>query len=120
MREIDFKKALVDFISRLKYASHILPLLEDESVSVMFCSPDQNEISMFIKGKEIWLENNCDRPSLIIRGNSSVLLQLVEGRTKLQVLQKRDEISVEGKFRYILKLESLLYCCSIETMPSLN
>lgn len=120
MMEKDFNNALVDFINRLKYASHILPLLENESILVRFCPPDQHSISILIDEMDIRISpanGESDLPSLIIGGDISSLLQLVEGRTKLQVLQKRGDITVEGKYRYILKMESLLYCCSFETMP---
>lgn len=120
MMEMDLNNALVDFINRLKYASHILPLLENESISVRFCPPDQHNISILIDEKDLQIaQADCesDMPLLIICGDYSSLLQLVEGRTKLQVLQRRGDITVEGKYRYILKMESLLYCCSFETMP---
>lgn len=113
MGEKEFNKALFDFISCLKYASHVLPLLEEESLSVKFCSPECNGITMFINKQDIWIDyKNSERPSLIISGDVSNLLELVEGRTRLQVLQKRGEIIVKGKFRNILKMESLIYCCS--------
>ncbi|MEC1720771.1 hypothetical protein P9265_08050 [Schinkia azotoformans] len=113
MGEKEFNKALFDFISCLKYASHVVPLLENESLSVKFCSPDYNGITMFINKQDVWLDyKNSERPSLIISGDVSSLLELVEGRTRLQVLKKRGEINVKGKFRNILKLESLIYCCS--------
>lgn len=113
MGEKEFNKALFDFISCLKYASHVLPLLEDESISVKFCSPEYDGITMYINKQDVWLDyKNTERPLLIINGEVTSLLELVEGRTRLQVLQKRGEIKVEGKFRNILKMESLIYCCS--------
>lgn len=113
MGEKEFNKALFDFISCLKYASHVVPLLENESLSVKFCSPDHNGITMYINKQDVWLDyKNTDSPSLVISGATSNLLELVEGRTRLQVLQKRGEIKVEGKFRNILRMESLIYCCS--------
>ena len=113
MGEKEFNKALYHFISCLKYASHVLPLLEDENLSVRFCSPDYDGITMFINKQDVWLDyKNSERASLLISGDVSNLLELVEGRTRLQVLQKRGEIKVEGRFRNVLKMESLIYCCS--------
>lgn len=117
MGEINFKKALMDFIGRLTYASHIIPLLENEKISVKFSSTDQNEASITLNGKEAQLAvEHAEEYSLIIRGDSMALLELIEGRVKLQELKRRGEISVEGRFRYLLKIESLLYCCASETM----
>ncbi|HHY71801.1 MAG TPA: SCP2 sterol-binding domain-containing protein [Bacillus bacterium] len=120
MGKNDVEKALQNFISRLKYASHILPLLENENITVLFCPFEDNEITLVLNGNDVSLNNRNghDGYALTIRGDSTTLIELIEGREKLQTLKKRGELAVEGKFRYILKVESILYCCSFELSKS--
>lgn len=115
MGEMIIKKPLIDLLNRLKKSPHMLPLLEDELTSVAFSLPNQPTITLFMNRKDIWIEEECQQqPSLIITGDLSPLLELIGGKTRLQVLEKRGEILVYGKYKYILKVESLLYCCSYQ------
>lgn len=115
MKEPSFRKALVEFTHRLQFASHVLPLLENERITVKICTNNNEELTIVMSEKEVSLDHeNRTVPSVVVKGDLPALINFIEGKMKLQALQKSEKLQAEGKYRHLLKIESLFYCCPLK------
>ncbi|WP_180994089.1 SCP2 sterol-binding domain-containing protein [Bacillus sp. Marseille-P3661] len=105
------KDVLIEFCHRLRGATHIGPLLKHEIFPITFCTNTEN-ITLVITNEEILIEHGYNNSALIIKGDDSTLIELIEGKSRLQQLYKRGDIQINGRYKYILRFESILYCCS--------
>lgn len=98
-------------VKRLQQETHLFPLLKDDRMIVKFYS-NKEQVYLYLGANEInyTKEIRDEKVDISIYGKEPELKKLLEGQMKLQSMDKRNELEVKGKFQYLLRLESILYC----------
>ncbi|MGM7681048.1 SCP2 sterol-binding domain-containing protein [Cytobacillus sp. Hm23] len=98
---------LNEFNNRFVQNSHLNLLLPNHAIIVNFeCNKEKVQVVLTARGMELskWQQSHAD---VSLGAEPQQFYELLSGKEKLQKLINRQSIISEGKFRYILLLESL-------------
>lgn len=100
---------LDNVIRKLNACDLIKPLLPEEPIFIT-CYVNGNQYNQYVITNSgiNRCENSLDHWNLMISGAQDQILELMKGELRLQQLMKLKVIQVEGKYRDILRLESIL------------
>ncbi|MDX8360836.1 SCP2 sterol-binding domain-containing protein [Cytobacillus sp. IB215316] len=98
---------LNEFNNRFVQNSHLNLLLPNQAIIVNFES-NKEKVQVVLTARGLELSNRQQSPADISLGaEPQQFYELLSGKEKLQKLISRQSIICQGKFRYILLLESL-------------
>jgi hypothetical protein len=97
------------FTERVQTLQHLWPILPEEALYIRFeCDGEALLVSISKKGVHRKQEAD-ERRLLTVRGSREALMNLFQGKLKLQQQLRLSELFVSGSFRHMLLLESLLH-----------
>ncbi|WP_243290393.1 hypothetical protein [Bacillus sp. FJAT-47783] len=99
---------LEKLISKLNTCDLVKPLLPKEPIFITCYVNEKRDHYVLTNSGLNRCENSSERWNLMIRGAQDQLMELMKGELRLQQLMKLKVIQVEGKYRDILRLESIL------------
>ena len=105
------KEIIQIFFSAIKKRGHILKLIEklDELKIKLICE-GQEEFLIFQRGEVFLLTDKSDSAvAYEISGQQESMYSLLEGKEKLRILIKNEQLKVKAPFRTILLIESIFY-----------
>jgi len=104
------------FLLEVKRCGHLYPLMQQADVRLTLqCGDEKTQLE--IKQAVISILNE-EETSIQICGELSALKQLLEGKERLRVLEKRGAIKVTANLRTALWLESLFFLANQHTVVS--
>lgn len=98
------------FLVKMQQQEHVYPLIRQADVHInLRC--ETNVVQLVIKNGAVFiLQNPSEQQSVYeISGNEAAMKQLIEGTTRLRLLEQKGEIKVDTSLRIALLLESLFY-----------
>lgn len=98
------------FLVKMQQQEHVYPLIRQADVHVnLRC--DQHKVQLVIKNGSVFILQNPSEQQMVyeISGNDMSMKQLIEGTTRLRILEQKDKIKVDAPLRITLLLESLFY-----------
>lgn len=103
-------EAIQRFLVKMQQQGHVYPLIRQADVHVNLRCGHQ-VVQIVIKNGAVFILQNPTQHQISyeIEGNETSMTQLVEGTTRLRVLEKNGEIKVDAPLRIILLFESLFY-----------
>ncbi|WLR50484.1 SCP2 sterol-binding domain-containing protein [Bacillus tianshenii] len=106
-------KALIDLQNRFSLEGHLLSLVKEEPLAVQLIT-ESEVVTFVLRGLEITVMPLHQSAQVIIKGDECELLELLSGRQPLRRLLNQGHLQVAGNYRSVLRIESVLYCCSNE------
>ncbi|RBW71260.1 SCP2 sterol-binding domain-containing protein [Bacillus taeanensis] len=95
------------FIEAVNIAPHLLPLYAQKELNLLFkCEEKQIGLAIF-QGQLKIEELQFSDANVTITGSKEALKQLLFGEDKLLLMKKRNDLSVEGRYRDLLQVEAL-------------
>ena len=109
---MEIEQALDDFRRRLLLATHLQPFLQKNPLIIKLEVKEYEGhyiIKMANEVIEITKNNGKEDVDIVIGGEERAVTRLINGRDRLQRLEKNDLIIIEGKYSAILKAETIFY-----------
>ncbi len=106
------EQALQDFRRRLLLATHLQPFLQNTPFVIKLEVKEKKDYFLLtLADGTVHITKNEHREDvdLVIQGDEQALLRIVNGRDRLQRLQKRNQITMQGKYSEVLKAETVFY-----------
>ncbi|MDR6121781.1 hypothetical protein QFZ87_001378 [Bacillus sp. SLBN-46] len=103
-------EAIQKFLVKMQQQGHVYPLIHQAEVHVnLRC--EQEVVQLVIKNGAVFiLQNPMEQQSAYeISGSEAAMKQLIEGTSRLRVLEQKGEMKVNTSLRIALLLESLFY-----------
>ncbi|MEH7301169.1 hypothetical protein [Neobacillus drentensis] len=103
-------EAIQKFLVKMQQQGHVYPLIRQAEVHVNLCC-EQQIVQLVIKNGAVFILQNPSKQQIAyeISGNEAAMKQLIEGTTRLRVLEQKGEIKVDTSLRIALLLEALFY-----------
>ncbi|MEH7439134.1 hypothetical protein V7182_16795 [Neobacillus drentensis] len=103
-------EAIQKFLVKMQQQGHVYPLIHQAEVHVnLRC--EKEVVQLVIKNGAVFiLQNPSEEQSTYeISGSEAAMKQIIEGTSRLRVLEQKGEIKVDTSLRISLLLESLFY-----------
>ncbi|MGG3564399.1 hypothetical protein ABES03_22680 [Neobacillus rhizosphaerae] len=103
-------KSIQKFLVKMQKQGHVYQLIKQAEVHVNLRCEEQ-VVQLVIKNGAVFiLQNPLEQHNAYeVRGNEAAMKQLIEGTSRLRVLEQKGEIKVDTSLRIALLLESLFY-----------
>ncbi|WP_413307500.1 hypothetical protein AA0X95_07825 [Bacillus sp. 1P10SD] len=103
-------EAIQKFLVKMQQQEHVYPLIHQAEVQVNLRCEHQ-VVQLVIKNGAVFILQNPSAQQSIyeISGNEAAMKQLIEGTTRLRLLEQKREIKVDTSLRIALLLESLFF-----------
>jgi hypothetical protein len=98
------------FLVKMQQQEHVYPLIHQAEVHVnLRC--EQQVVQFVIKNGAVFILQNPSEQQIAyeISGSEAAMKQLIEGSSRLRVLEQKGEVKVDTSLRIALLLESLFY-----------
>jgi hypothetical protein len=101
------KNIVSQFIEAVNTAPHLLPLYAKKELNILL-QWEEGQLGIVIHNKKINIQSfQIDEANITITGSKEELKQLLYGEEKLFLMTKRNDLTVEGRYRDSLQIEAL-------------